>query len=245
MNQYIFELIGTLVLVLLGDGVCAACSLNKSKAKGGGWVVISLAWGFAVMMGVLIAGPVSGAHLNPAVTLGLALAGKFSWSLVPGYCVAQMVGGFLGACLVWVFYKDHYKATAEEPDTILGTFCTMPAIWNPWRNFLSEAIATCLLVFVILAIGFEGNAFQVGPVTASTGAIGAWPVACLIMALGMSLGGTTGYAMNPARDLSPRCAHAVLPIAGKRDSCWSYSWVPVVGPMVGASIAAGIFLLVF
>ena len=245
MNPYVFEFLGTLVLVLLGDGVCAACSLNKSKAQGGGWVVIALAWGFAVMMGVLIAGPVSGAHLNPAVTLGLAIAGKFAWSQVLGYCVAQMLGGFVGAVLVWIFYKDHYKATADQPDTMLGTFCTMPAIWNPWRNFLSETIATCLLVFVILAIGFEGNAFQVGPVSASTGAIGAWPVTCLIMALGMSLGGTTGYAMNPARDLSPRCAHAILPIAGKRDSGWNYSWVPVAGPMVGACIAAGLFLLVF
>ncbi len=203
LNPYIFEFIGTLVLVLFGDGVCAACSLNKSKAKGGGWVVIALAWGLAVMMGVLVAGPVSGAHLNPAVTLGLAIAGKFAWGQVLGYIVAQMLGGFVGALLVYVFYKDHYKATSDEPDTMLGTFCTMPAIWNPWRNFLSELIATTLLVFIILAIGFEGNAFQVSGTAASTGAIGAWPVTCLIMALGMSLGGTTGYAMNPARDLSP------------------------------------------
>ena len=151
MNQYIFEFIGTLVLVLLGDGVCAATSLNKSKAKGAGWVVIALGWGLAVMMGVLIAGPVSGAHLNPAVTLGLAIAGTFPWASVCGYIVAQMLGGFVGASLVWVFYKDHYKATASEPDTILGTFCTAPAIANPYRNFLCEVIATCLLVFVILA----------------------------------------------------------------------------------------------
>jgi len=245
MQPYIFEFIGTLVLVLFGDGVCAACSLNKSKAKGGGWVVITLGWGLAVMMGVLIAGPVSGAHLNPAVTLGLAVAGKFAWGSVLGYIIAQMLGGFLGAVLVFVCYKDHYKATADEPDTMLGTFCTMPAIWNPWRNFICEVIATCALVFIILAIGFEGNAFQIGGTTASTGAIGAWPVTCLIMALGMSLGGTTGYAMNPARDLSPRCAHAVLPITGKRDSGWSYSWVPVAGPMAGAVLAAGLFLLVF
>ena len=245
MNPYVFEFLGTLVLVLLGDGVCAACSLNKSKAQGGGWVVIALAWGFAVMMGVLIAGPVSGAHLNPAVTLGLAIAGKFAWSQVLGYCVAQMLGGFVGAVLVWIFYKDHYKATADQPDTMLGTFCTMPAIWNPWRNFLSEFIATCILVFVSLALGMQGNAFRVGPVTASTGSLGSWPVTCLIMSIGMSLGGTTGYAMNPARDLSPRCAHAILPITGKRDSGWNYSWVPVAGPMVGACLAAGLFLLVF
>ena len=245
MTQYIFEFIGTLVLVLLGDGVCAACSLDKSKAKGAGWVVIALGWGLAVMMGVLIAGPVSGAHLNPAVTLGLAIAGSFPWASVIGYAAAQMLGGFVGATLVWIFYKDHYNATADEPDTILGTFCTMPAIWTPGRNFICEVIATCLLVFVILALGFSGNAFTVGTVTASTGAIGSWPVTCLIMSIGMSLGGTTGYALNPARDLSPRCAHAVLPIAGKRDSGWAYSWIPVAGPMAGAAIGAALYLLVF
>ena len=238
MQQYLFELIGTLVLVLLGDGVCAACSLNKSKAKGAGWVVITLGWGFAVMAGVLIAGPVSGAHLNPAVTLGLALAGKFEWALVAGYIVAQLIGGFLGAVLVWIFYKDHYKATASEPDTMLGTFCTAPAIANPWRNFLCEVIATCLLVFLIIALGTEGNA----PVGA--GALGAFPVTCVIMSIGMSLGATTGYALNPARDLPPRLAHAVLPIAGKRDSDWGYSWVPVAGPLVGAALAAVLGLLV-
>ena len=245
MTQYIFEFSGTLVLVLLGDGVCAACSLNKSKAKGAGWVVIALGWGLAVMMGVLVAGPVSGAHLNPAVTLGLAIAGTFPWASVLGYIVAQMLGGFVGAWLVWVFYKDHYKATADQPDTILGTFCTMPAISNPYRNFVCEVIATCLLVFVILALGTKGNAFIAAGQDASTGSLGSWPVTCLIMSIGMSLGGTTGYALNPARDLSPRCAHAVLPIAGKRDSGWSYSWIPVCGPMVGAAIAAGLYLLAF
>ncbi len=245
MNPYVFELIGTLVLVLLGDGVCAACSLNKSKAQGGGWIVIAMGWGFAVMMGVLIAGPVSGAHLNPAVTLGLALAGQFPWASVAGYVIAQMAGGFLGAVLVWLFYKDHYKATASEPDTILGTFCTMPAIRNPWRNFLSEVIATWLLIFTILALGTSGNAFRFAGAAAATGSLGAFPVTCVIMSLGMSLGGTTGYAMNPARDLSPRLAHALLPIAGKRDSGWSYSWIPVCGPLVGGALAAALYLLVF
>ncbi len=245
LTKCIFEFIGTLVLVLLGDGVCANVTLNKSKAQGAGWVVIALAWGFAVMVGVLIAGPYSGAHLNPAVTLGLAIAGNFAWNEVLGYIVAQMLGGFVGACLVYVFYKDHYDATSDNPDAMLGTFCTMPAIWNPWRNFLSEMIATCLLVFAIIALAVSGNAFTVGGTTATTGALGAFPVTCVIMALGMSLGGTTGYAMNPARDLSPRCAHAVLPIKGKRDSGWSYSWVPVLGPMVGGALAAGLALLVF
>ena len=245
MIPYLFEFIGTMVLVLLGDGVCAACSLNKSKAQGGGWIVITLGWGFAVMAGVLIAGPYSGAHLNPAVTLGLALAGSFAWSEVLGYIAAQMLGGFAGALLVYIFYKDHYKATSDAPDTMLGTFCTMPAIHNPWRNFLSELIATCLLVFAILAIGRPENAFQVGGVAAVTGDLGAFPVTCIIMSLGMSLGGTTGYAMNPARDLSPRLAHALLPIAGKRDSGWGYSWVPVAGPMAGGALAALLFVLIF
>ena len=235
MTQYLFEFIGTLVLVLLGDGVCAACSLNHSKAKGAGWVVITLGWGFAVMTGVLIAGPVSGAHLNPAVTLGLAIAGSFPWASVVGYIIAQMLGGFVGAVLVWLFYKDHYKATADQPDTMLGTFCTMPAIKNSWRNFLDEVIATCLLVFAILAMGRD----------AGFGALSPFPVTCVIMSIGMSLGATTGYALNPARDLSPRCAHAILPIAGTRDSGWWYSWVPVAGPMAGAALAAGLFLLVF
>lgn len=245
MQQYIFEFIGTLVLVLLGDGVCAATSLNHSKAKGAGWIVITLGWGFAVMTGVLIAGPVSGAHLNPAVTLGLAVAGSFPWTSVAGYIIAQMLGAFLGACLVWLFYKDHYKATQDQPDTILGTFCTMPAIANGWRNFFSETVATCLLVFVILALGTGGNAFSFNGAALSTGSLGSFPVTCVIMSIGMSLGGATGYALNPARDLSPRLAHAVLPIAGKRDSGWSYSWVPVAGPMAGAVLAALLFMLVF
>ena len=159
MTQYLFEFVGTLILVLFGDGVCAACSLNKSKAQGAGWVVIALGWGLAVMMGVLVAGPVSGAHLNPAVTLGLAIAGTFPWASVLGYIVAQMLGGFVGAVLVWSFYKDHYKATASEPATMLGTFCTMPAIKNLARNFWCEVVATCMLVFIILALGTSGNAF--------------------------------------------------------------------------------------
>ena len=245
MTQYVFEMIGTLVLVLLGDGVCAATSLNKSKAKGAGWVVVSIAWGLAVLMGALIAGPVSGAHLNPALTLGLAIAGSFPWASVPGYILAQLVGGFLGACLVYVHYKDQYDATPDDPDTVLGTFCTMPAVWNPWRNFLCEVIATCLLVFVILALATEGNTFHVGTASASPGALGYLPVSFLIMSIGMSLGATTGYSMNPARDLPPRCAHALLPLKGKRGSGWSYAWIPVFGPVAGAVVAAGLYLLVF
>ena len=235
----VFEWLGTMVLVLLGDGVCAGNSLNKTKGQGGGWVVITLAWGLAVMCGVFIAGPYSGAHLNPAVTLGLAIAGKFAWSEVLGYVVAQMLGGFCGAVLVWLFYKDHYDAT-EDPDTKLGTFCTMPAIPNKARNFFCEFLGTWLLVFVILVFATKGNTPEVG-----MGSLGAFPVTALIMAIGMSLGGTTGYAINPARDFSPRCAHALLPIKGKRDSGWGYSWIPVVAPLCGAAFAALTFILLY
>ena len=245
LNQCIFELIGTLVLVLLGDGVCCACTLNKSKAQGAGWVVIALAWGFAVMCGVFIAGPVSGAHLNPAVTLGLALAGSFPWASVLPYIAAQMLGGFLGAVLVYAFYVDHFAATADNPDGMLGCFCTMPAIEHKSVNFFSEFIATALLVFLILALGTKGNAAAAGDIPVGMGSLGAFPVTCVIMSLGMSLGATTGYAMNPARDLSPRLAHAILPIRGKRDSGWGYSWIPVLGPLCGGAFAACIYLLVF
>ena len=235
----VFEWLGTMVLILLGDGVCAGNSLNKTKGQGGGWVVITLAWGFAVMCGVFIAGPYSGAHLNPAVTLGLAIAGTFPWSDVCGYIVAQMLGGFCGAVLVWLFYKDHYDATPDG-DTKLGTFCTMPAIPNRWRNFFCELVGTWLLVFVILMFATKENTPAVG-----MGSLGAFPVTALIMAIGMSLGGTTGYAINPARDLAPRCAHALLPIKDKRDSGWSYSWVPVLGPLCGGALAALTYLLLF
>lgn len=239
-TKCVFEFIGTLVLVLMGDGVCAATTLERSKAKGAGWIVITLAWGFAVMAGVFIAGPYSGAHLNPAVSLGLAVAGTFPWNEVLPYCVAQMLGGFVGAGLVYLYYKDHYKASTGNPDGILGTFCTMPAIDHKPANLFSEILATCVLVFLILAIGTQANTPAVG-----LGSIGAFPVTAIIMSIGMSLGGTTGYALNPARDLGPRCIHALIPLEGKRDSGWDYSWVPVVGPMVGCVIAAGIFLLVY
>lgn len=240
MNPCFAEFLGTLVLILMGDGVCACTSLDKSKGKGAGWVVITLAWGFAVMCGVFIAGPYSGAHLNPAVTLALAIAGTCPWSAVPGFIGAQMAGAFLGACLVWFFYKDHYDIT-EDPDTKLGTFCSIPAIRNKWRNFFCEFTGTWLLVFCILMFAAEGNVPAVG-----MGTIGAFPVTMLIMAIGMSLGGATGYAINPARDLSPRIAHAILPMKSrKRDSDWGYSWVPVAGPLAGGAFAALCYILIF
>lgn len=239
-TKCVFEFIGTLTLVLLGDGVCAATTLERTKAKGAGWIVVTMAWGFAVMCGVFIAGPYSGAHLNPAVTVGFAIAGGFPWKDVLPYCVAQMTGGFFGAGLVYLYYTDHYKATTDNPDGILGTFCTMPAIDHKIVNLFSEIVATCMLVFLILALATKGNTPEVG-----LGSIGAFPVTAIIMSMGMSLGATTGYAMNPARDLGPRCIHALIPLKGKRDSGWSYSWVPVIGPMIGCALAAGIYLLVF
>lgn len=244
-QQCIFEFLGTMILVLMGDGVCAATTLNKSKAQGGGWVVVSFAWGFAVMCGVFIAGPYSGAHLNPAVSVGLALAGTFPWASVVPYICAQLTGGFVGAVLVWAYYKYHFDATKDNPDGMLGCFCTMPAIEKKGNNLLSEIVATFVLVFVILALGTDGNMSHAGDTPVGMGSLGAFPVTCLIIALGMSLGGTTGYAMNPARDLPPRIAHAILPIKGKRDSGWSYSWVPVVGPLIGGIIAAVLYLLVY
>ena len=190
------------------------------------------------MLGVFIAGPYSGAHLNPAVTLGLAAAGTFSWALVLPYIVAQMLGGFLGAVLVYLYYKDHYDVT-DDPAAKLSTFCTIPAIRNYGRNLFSEIVGTFVLVFVILALSMQNNLPEVG-----MGSLGAFPVAMLIVALGMSLGGTTGYAINPARDLAPRLAHALLPIKGKGSSDWAYSWVPVLGPIIGGFLAAVLYCLI-
>lgn len=238
-TKCLFEFIGTAVLVLMGDGVVAGTTLKQTKGYNAGWGVITFAWGFAVMCGAFIASPYSGAHLNPALSIGMAIAGVFPWSEVPAYIVAQLLGGFVGAVLVYLFYKDHYDVT-DDPDTKLGTFCTMSAIMNKPRNLFCELVGTFILVFVILCLALEGNVPQVG-----MGAIGVFPVTCLIMAIGMSLGSTTGYAINPARDLPPRLAHCLLPIKGKRDSGWGYSWVPVVGPIIGSCLAAVCYLLIF
>lgn len=236
--QCLFEFIGTFVLVLLGCGVVACVSLRKSKGEGAGWVVVTLAWGLAVMCGVLIAGPYTGAHLNPAVTLGLAAAGKFPWEYVLPYIVSQIAGGILGAVIVYVFYKDHFDATAEA-ETKLGVFATIPAIKNYRRNMICEIVGTFILVLVILFMGDKENSSEVG-----LGSVGALPVALLVVVIGMSLGGTTGYAINPARDLGPRIAHAILPIKGKGSSQWSYSWVPIVGPLLGGVLAALLYLMI-
>ena len=231
----LFEFLGTFVMILLGVGVCACTSLAKSKGQGSGWIVVTLAWGLAVMCGVLIAGPYTGAHLNPAVTIGLASAGKFSWALVAPYIISQIIGALLGAMCVYWFYKDHFDLT-DDPETKLGVFATIPAIKDLKRNFLSEVIGTFVLVLVILFMSGKGNTSEVG-----LGSIGAIPVSLLVIVIGMSLGGTTGYAINPARDLGPRLAHHLLPIKGKGSSRWKYVWVPILGPILGAVFAALVF----
>ena len=228
-QDILFEFIGTAILVLLGDGVVANVILKGTKGQNSGWVVITIAWGLAVFIAASVAGPYSGAHLNPALTLGLALAGKFLGNIT-GYIIAQMCGGIVGAALVYLFYKSHFDVE-ENSNSKLGVFCTIPAIRNYFHNFICEMIGTFMLVFGILYIA---GAEMAGP----------YPVAMLIVAIGMSLGGTTGYAINPARDLGPRIAHAILPIKGKRDSDWAYSWIPVFAPVAGALLAAGLFLLI-
>lgn len=227
-QDLIFEFIGTAILILLGDGVVANVVLKGTKGHNGGWVLITLAWGLAVFVGAYISAPYSGAHLNPALTIGLALAGTFKGNVI-GYIIAQMLGGIVGASLVYLVYKPHFDAE-DDSTTKLAVFCTIPAIRTYTHNFISEVVGTFLLVFGIL---YVAGAEITGP----------FPVALLIVVIGMSLGGTTGYAINPARDLGPRIAHAILPIKGKRDSDWGYSWIPVLGPVVGALLAAGTFLL--
>ncbi len=230
MTTFVAEIIGTAILILLGDGVVANVMLKESKAHGAGWVVIAIGWGLAVFVAVFTVAAKSGAHINPAVTLGLALAGKFSWSLVPTYLAGQFIGAAVGAFMVWAYYRLHFVRT-EDKDLKLSVFCTMPAIRNRTANLLSEIIGTFVLVFAVL----EMAAPEIG-----LGALDAIPVALVVLAIGMSLGGTTGYAINPARDLSPRIMHALLPVADKRDSDWGYAWIPVVGPLVGGAIAAGL-----
>lgn len=228
-KDILFEFIGTAILILFGAGVCANVSLKKALGQGAGWGVISFGWGFAVFVAAFISSPYSGAHLNPAVTIGLAIAGSFKGNVV-GYIIAQVLGAILGASLVYLMYKPHFDVE-ENPDTKKGVFCTGPAIRAYFYNFMSEVIGTFALVFGILMVG---GAEIAGPL----------PVSLLIVAIGMSLGGTTGYAINPARDLGPRIAHAILPIKGKRDSDWAYAWIPVFGPIVGSVLAAGLYLIV-
>lgn len=228
MSALVAELIGTAVLILLGDGVVANVLLKNTKGHSSGWIVITFGWAMAVFVGVLVASAASGAHLNPAVSVGLAAAGKFDWHLLPGYVAAQMLGACVGASLVWLQYKAHFDTT-DDPDAKLAVFCTGPAIRSAGLNLFSEMAGTSILVFAALNISSPAGGL---------GSLDALPVALVVLAIGLSLGGTTGYAINPARDLGPRIMHALLPISAKRDSDWGYAWVPVVGPIAGAALAA-------
>ncbi len=248
MDRYIAEFVGTAILVLLGNGVVANVLLEKTKGHGAGWIVIAFGWGMAVFVAVFCVMDISGAHINPAVTIGLAAAGRFAWDQVIGYLVAQMLGGILGAALVYVFYCDHYHATGDA-DAKLATFCTMPNIRHLKLNLVSEIVGTFVLVFAVLmaaepSLDFRetaGGVDGMSPATLGLGALGALPVGLLVFAIGLSLGGTTGYAINPARDLGPRVVHALLPIPGKRDSDWSYAWVPIAGPLAGGLLASFVY----
>lgn len=231
--QMLGEFLGTIFVILLGDGVCAAVNLKKSKANGAGWIVIAFGWGLAVTFGVYFVGWLSPGHFNPAVTLGLAIAGKFPWVSVFPYFIAQIAGGFVGGILVWLTYYPHWAETKDQ-DAILSTFCTQPAIRKFPANFFTELVGTFVLVYGILA--FTKGSF--------TNGLSPYIVGMLITSIGLSLGGPTGYAINPARDFGPRLAHQVLPIANKGGSDWAYSWVPIFGPLAGGSLAAGLFGLV-
>jgi glycerol uptake facilitator protein len=243
MSNYVAEFIGTAILILLGNGVVANVVLRETKGNGGGWIVIAAGWGFAVYTAVLCVEQFSGAHLNPAVSVGLAVAGKFDWGLVPGFVGAQMAGAIFGAMLVFFFYYLHYQATPDG-DSKLATFCTAPNIRNLPLNFFCEVVATFVLMYAVLLMAdasFSMTGAEVQTIKVGLGSIGALRVGLIVFAIGLSLGGTTGYAINPARDLGPRIAHAFLPVPDKRDNDWGYALVPVVGPIVGAVVAALLF----
>ena len=239
MTPFLAEFIGTALLILLGNGVVANVVLTGTKGNGGGWMVITTAWALAVFVGVVVSAPYSGAHLNPAVTFALAISGKFEWAQVPIYMLAQLLGAMLGSLLVWVKYKDHFLVT-DDKGLKLAVFSTGPAIRNTISNLTSEIIGSFVLLFVIFYFTTAEIVDTKTPV--GLGSLGAIPVMFLVWAIGLSLGGTTGYAINPVRDLGPRIMHSLLPVAGKGSSGWSYSWIPVMGPMVGASLAAVLYL---
>lgn len=242
MNILLGEILGTMFLILLGDGVVAEVLLNKSKGQNSGWIVITTAWALAVFVGVYVSLAVGGnAHLNPAVTIGLAVAGAVSWADVPIYIIGEFIGAALGALLVWLTYLPHWEATSDA-GLKLAVFSTGPAIRNTTANLISEIIGTFALMFGVFML--RGATMTSGGAIAniSLGSLGALPVALLVWVIGLALGGPTGYAINPARDLGPRIMHFILPIAGKGDSDWGYSWIPVVGPVIGAIIAAVLFI---
>jgi len=243
MNDYVAEFLGTALLILFGNGVVANVVLARTKGHGGGWIVITAGWALGVFVGAFCAAPSSGAHLNPAVTLAMALAGKLKAAKVAGYIAAQMLGGVVGGALVFLFYREHFKVSGDA-DGKLACFCTAPNLRNIPQALFCEVVGTfCLILPIFLmtdvTVRWPGGP-EPGPVAVGLGTLGLVPVALLVFAIGLSLGGTTGYAINPARDLGPRIAHALLRIPGKRDSDWGYAWVPVVGPLLGAVLAVGV-----
>ena len=253
MSPIIAEIIGTAILILFGGGVVANVVLNKTKGNNSGWIVITWGWAMGVFVAVFAMGQFSGAHINPAVTFGLAIAGLFDWGMVIPYIIAQTLGAFLGAVLVWLAYKDHFEAT-EDKAVKLAIFSTAPEIRNYSSNVLTEVIGTFILVYGVLYLVEPGfvtpngelisviviNGQEVG---LGLGSLSALPVGLLVLGIGLALGGPTGYAINPARDLGPRVAHYVLPFSNKGSSDWAYSWVPIMGPLIGAAVAAGLFLI--
>ena len=241
MSPFVAELVGTMILIILGDGVVANVVLQKTKGQNSGWIVITLGWALAVTIAVYLVNPISGAHLNPAVPIGLASIGKFPWADVPVYIAAQMLGAMLGAAIVWVAYLPHWDVTEAAADK-LAVFCTAPAIRRTLPNLLTEVVGTFVLVLGVLAILRPENLV---PNTGFDKGFALLLVGLLVGAIGMSLGGPTGYAINPARDLGPRLAHALLPIAGKGGSDWGYAWIPVVGPLVGGGLGAMLFKLLW
>jgi glycerol uptake facilitator protein len=247
MQNFLAELVGTMLLVILGDGVVANVLLNRSKGQNSGWIVITVGWAVAVAMAVYAVGRFSGAHINPAVTIALAVTGSFSWAEVPSYLAAQMIGAFLGAVVVWLAYLPHWAPT-QNPGDKLAVFCTGPAVRATGPNLLTEIIGTAVLLFGILAIAANAQTLsKAGDLDLTlVFSRGLQPllVGVLVLGIGVSLGGPTGYAINPARDLGPRLAHAVLPIAGKGGSDWEYAWIPVVGPLIGGIVGAGLYALV-
>jgi glycerol uptake facilitator protein len=233
MNQFFAEFFGTAMILCFGSGVVANVTLAKTKGNNSGWIVITFGWAIGVFTGVLVAAPISGAHLNPAVTLALVLAGKFSASLMPMYIAAQVLGAMFGSGLAWLAYKKHFDET-DDATAKLGVFCTIPNIRSYWFNVITEVIGTYILTLAVL--------YMAQP-SVGLGALNALPVALVVLGIGLALGGPTGYAINPARDLGPRIMHFLLPIPGKGGSDWKYAWVPIVGPMAGASLAALMFVL--
>src|SRR5215213_2181187 len=244
MQAYLGEFIGTMILIILGDGVVAGVLLRNSKAENSGWIVITFGWAMAVAIAVYCVFQFSGAYINPAVTLAAAVTGGLEWALVPGFIIAQFLGAFVGAVIVWLAYLPHWPET-EDAGLKLGVFCTAPAIYNTPANIITEIIGTFVLVFGIF--GIVANAGSVGGGAAVVIGSGLNPliVGLLVLGIGLSLGGPTGYAINPARDLGPRIAHAVLPIAGKGGNDWGYSWIPVVGPIIGGILGAVTWVILF